>query len=107
SAQVIETPGVRDPTELERLARDLQKEVRALASRDLAFIEEVWAVEEAITHFARRGWDDAVAILRTWRDPTVPLVTCGSVYVLSLAPLLARAGLLDDLSIDVHAGGLL
>jgi uridine kinase len=107
SAQVIETPGVRAAVELERLARDLQAEVRALAFRDVAFIEEVWAVEEAMTHFGRRGWDDAVAILRSWRDPTVPLVTCGGVYVLSLAPLLARAGILDDLSIGVHAGGLL
>ncbi len=107
SAQVIDTPDVRDPAELEKLAKKLQAEVRDLASRDLAFIEEVWAVEEAITHFARRGWDDAVAALRLWRDPTVPLVTCGEVYVLSLAPLLARAGMLDDLSIVVHAGGLL
>lgn len=107
SAQVIETPDVRDPAELERLAQSLQAEVRDLASRDLAFIEEVWAVEEAITHFARRGWGDAVAALQLWRDPTVPLVACGEVYVLSLAPLLARAGILDDLSIVAHAGGLL
>ncbi len=107
SAQVIETPGVRDPAALERLARDLQTEVRDLASRDIAFIEEMWAIEEAITHFGRRGWDDAVAVLQYWRDPTVPLSTCGSVYVLSLAPQLARAGVLDDLAIEVHAGGLL
>ena len=64
SAQVIETPGVREPAALERLARDLQTEVRDLASRDIAFIEEVWAVEEAITHFGRRGWDDAVTVLQ-------------------------------------------
>jgi uridine kinase len=107
SAQVIETPDVHDPAELEKLARDLQTEVRDLAARDIAFIEEVWAVEEAINHFARRGLHDAVTALRLWRDPTVPLVTCGEVYVLSIAPLLARAGMLDDLSIVVHAGGLL
>jgi len=98
SAQVIETPDVRDPAELERLSRALQTEVRDLAARDIAFIEEVWAVDEAITHFGRRGWDDAVAVLQYWRDPNVPLATCGSVYVLSLAPLLARAGLLDDVA---------
>jgi len=107
SAQVVETPGVHDDAELQRLARDLQTEARALASRDVAFVEELWAVEEAMTHFARRKWDDAVAMLRSWRDPTVPLATCGEVYALSIAPLLARAGILDDLAIEAHAGGLL
>jgi len=107
SAQVVETPGSTEPAELDRLAKALQAEVRDLASRDVAFVEEIWAVEEAITHFARCGWDDAVAVLRLWRDPTVPLVTCGQVYALSLAPLLGRAGVLGDLSIVVHAGGLL
>ncbi len=107
SAQVVETPGVHDDAELARLATALQAEVRALATRDVAFVEELWDVEEAITYFARAGWADAEAAVHFWRDPTVPLVTCGSIYALSLAPLLARAGLLDDLSIGVHAGGLL
>jgi len=107
SAQVIETPDIRDPAELEALATALTAEVRALASRNVAFVEEVWAVEEAITHFEAHGWHDAVSMLRLWRDPTVPLVSCGGVYALSLAPLLARAGALDDLTIEVHAGGLI
>lgn len=104
SAQVVEAPPGED---VGALARDLQAEVRALAERDVAFVEELWTVEEALTHFAAQGWDDAVAMLRSWRDATVPLVTCGSVYALSLAPLLARAGVLADLGVRTHAGGLL
>jgi uridine kinase len=104
SAQVIEVPAGQD---LEALARALHAEVRAMASRDGAFVEEIWTVEEALTHFAAQGWDDAVAVLRYWRDPTVPLVTCGTVYALSLAPLLARAGVLDDLAVRVQSDVLL
>ncbi len=104
SAQVVELPATRD---LDALAPALQAEARALASRDIAFVEELWTVEEALTHFGAQGWDDAVALLRSWRDPTVPLVTCGNVYALSLAPLLARAGVLDDLIVRVQGRALL
>jgi len=100
SAQVVEVPPGQD---LLRLAEALEKEVRAIATLDVAFVEEIWSVEEALTHFKTQGWDDAVAMLRTWRDPTVALVTCGDVYAVSLAPLLGRAGVLDDLVVRVHA----
>jgi uridine kinase len=106
SAQVVEVSGAID-VDLERLASELQAEVRALALRDVAFVEEWWTVDEAMTHFETCGWNEAIALLRSWRDPTVPLVTCGSVYALSIAPLLSRAGLLDDLEIRAHAGSLL
>ena len=104
SAQVVEVPPGQD---LLRLAEALEKEVRAIATLDVAFVEEIWSVEEALTHFKTQGWDDAVAMLRTWRDPTVALVTCGDVYAVSLAPLLGRAGVLDDLVVRVHAGTVL
>lgn len=104
SAQVVE---VADGQDLAALASKLQGAVRELASSDVAFFEELWTVEEATTQFVAQGWNDAVGVLKTWRDSTVPLVTCGHVYALSLAPLLARAGLLDDLEVRAQSDVLL
>lgn len=103
SAQVVELPPTEDA---EGLARKLTAEVQAIATRDVAFVEEQWTVEEAISHFQARGWTDAVALLDSWRDPTVPLVTCGHVYALSLAPFLRRAGVLADLRVRPYVGVL-
>lgn len=104
SAQVVEVPPGQD---LEALARRLTDEMRVIASRDVPFVEELWTVEESISHFAGRGWTDAVAMLESWRDPMVPLVSCGRVYALSLAPLLQRTGGLADLTVRPYADVLL
>ncbi len=61
------------------------KDVIASGAR---FREELWTVEEARAHFLDIGWRDAALLLRTWRNMAVPLVSCGEVYALSIAPLL-------------------
>lgn len=104
SAQLIEIDEAEASTEL---ASKILDEMRLIASRNTAFAEEIWSVEEATSHFASRGWDDAVTLLQTWRDPTVPLVTCGAVYGLSLAPLLASTGPLVDVGLRPYFGGML
>jgi uridine kinase len=104
SAQLVETPAGAD---LDALAALLLPAMRAIAERDAAFVEEIWTVEEALSHFAARGWDGACKLLGSFRDPTVPLVTCGRVYALSLAPLLPRSGVLAELGLRVHEGVLL
>lgn len=104
SAQVIEVSADADHFALAEL---LELEVRRIADADLPIVEELWAVEEASSHFQTREWSDAQAMLRTWRDPTVRLVTCGQVYALALAPLLPRTGALRDLTVRPYAGNLL
>jgi uridine kinase len=104
SAQLVEVEGA---TDLESLARELNAAMDAIAARDLPIVEEIWTLEEAISHFRARGWSDAVSLLATWRDATVPLVSCGNVYALSLAPLMPRTGALDDLRVRTYEGTLL
>lgn len=104
SAQLVELPPGADAPALAEL---ILAEMRAIAKKDPAFVEEMWTVEEAISHFASSGWEDGAKLLHTWRDPTVPLVTCGGVYALSFAPLLPSAGVLEDLGLRPYYGGLL
>ncbi len=104
SAQILELPEEGDRFALAEL---LELELRRIAEADVPIVEELWAVEEATSHFAAREWEDAQAMLRTWRDPTVRLVTCGTVYALSLAPFLPRTGALSDLTVRPYAGNLL
>lgn len=104
SAQVVEVPPGAD---LAALSRDLLAQMHAIARAGAPFVEELWTVEEATSHFAARGWRDAALLLRTRRDPTVPLVTCGSVYALSMAPLLRDASPLADIHLRPYHGGLL
>jgi uridine kinase len=102
-AQSVEVRGA-DPGEL---APRLLGEMRRLAEGAVPFIEEQWAVEEAASHLQAQGWSDAELLLRSQRDPTVPMVTCGEVYALSMAPLLRDTGPLRGVGLRVHGGGLL
>lgn len=105
SAQLVEVLGTEEP--LDALAARLLVELRRLAAERVPFVEEIWTVEEAASHQIAQGWVDAELLLRSQRDPTVPMVTCGRVYALSMAPLLRDAGPLLDLGLRSYHGGLL
>ncbi len=94
------------PVDRDAVARDLAREMQARVDRDVAFHEEWWTAEEASAHFEEVGWDEAVKLLRTWPDATVPLVTCGRVYAISMAPLVHRARLLDGFELRPTEEGL-
>lgn len=102
SAQLVEVRGA-DP---EALAPRLLAEMQRIARQGAPFIEEIWAVEEAATYMLAQGWPEAELLLRTLRDPTVPMVTCGEVYAPVMAPLLRDAAPLEDLGLTPHRGGL-
>lgn len=69
--------------------------MRELIASDVPFRQELWTVDEARSHFSEEGARDLVALLRTSRTGHVQLVTAGSVYVLSMSPLLPSAALCD------------
>ncbi len=77
-----------------------------LCSERTPFSEEIWTIEEARAALADAGWDDAAALLDSWRDGTVPMVRCGSVRALRTGPLLPHAGLLAGVTLSSEAAGL-
>lgn len=85
--------------DLPTLARRLTEAMRHLAAKGVAFRREHWTVEEARELFRERGWDDADLMLSTSRHATVPLVSCGHVYALSLGPMLPTTAGLEGFSL--------
>lgn len=104
SSQLVD---VEPGTDLAAFAASVTAELRSLVARGAPFVEEMWTVEEAMTHFAARGWTSAVKVLATTRDAAVPLVTAGDVYALSLAPLMPDASALGELSLRPYHDKLL
>jgi uridine kinase len=91
--QVVEIAGaLPGGASLERLARDIAEAMARLASADLPIRLEFWSTEEAASWFRERGWEEAARLLRTRRQATVRLVSCGEVYALSMGPLLPSTG---------------
>jgi uridine kinase len=88
-----------NPGDLQALADRLAKTMRELAAGDVPFRVELWTVEEAMIHFGEQMWDDAAHLLRSHRESTVPLVSCGKVYALGLGPLLPSAGIIRNFSL--------
>jgi uridine kinase len=104
-AQVVE---VRGPAAArEGLAVRLSAELARLADADVPFRHEVWATDEAMAWFRERGWADAAGLLRSHREGTVPLVSCGRVYALGMGPVLPSAGPVRGLRLGPHPDGLL
>ncbi len=103
--QIVEVGG--PPSGRSGLATRLAQEMERLVRADVPFRQEYWAVEEAMAHFQERGWVDAARLLRTRRQGTVPLVSCGSLYALSMGPLLPSTGPLRGFTLSPHEEGLL
>lgn len=93
--------------ELPGLAACIERRMLELVATNVPLREEWWTVDQARDHFREQGWEDAVALLVTWREPAVPLVSYGSVYALSMGPLVARAGRVDGFEVLVDREGLL
>lgn len=66
----------------------LEARLRELVGENPSLSEETWAPEEAREYFAARGLGDAEQLLRTWRDPVVPLVSYGTVRAIETGPML-------------------
>jgi uridine kinase len=86
----------------ERVAGTMER----LAADDVPYRLEFWATEEARAWFDERGWDDASRLLRSRRQATVRLASCGEVYALSMGPLLPTAGRLRGFKLSPYGGGL-
>ena len=90
------------------LAARLQERMERIAAADAPFRCEYWATDEAMGWFSERGWDDAARLLRTRRQATVRLSSCGDLYALSVGPLLPSTGALRGFRVtpDEENGGL-
>ncbi|MDP1823653.1 MAG: cyclic nucleotide-binding domain-containing protein [Archangium sp.] len=106
TSQIVElhADGGRDH---EALARELSLEMQRLAATAVPIRREHWTVDEAREHFLSRGWGEAAQLLQSTRQGTVPLISCGRVYALSLGPMLADTRELTGFSLKRHEAGLL
>ncbi|MCC7542958.1 MAG: cyclic nucleotide-binding domain-containing protein [Deltaproteobacteria bacterium] len=89
------------------LTTKLHVEMERLSAERRPLLEELWTVDEARDLFRERGLSDVVRLLETWREPAVPLVSYGEVYVLGLGAFVSDTGLLKEHGIDLDESGLL
>lgn len=104
SMQCIECASPID--DAEGLARSLSFGLKKLIEHGEAFREEIWGVDEAAAHLAEQGWPEAVRMLRSSRQATVVLVSCGAVYAPYAGPCVRRTKELGDVSVVAKAGRL-
>ena len=99
---------VTDPSgrTLGDLAAELERAMRALVAECTPLLEEWWTVDEAREYLRGRG-SPAVALLDTWREAAVPLVSYGTHYALQLGPLVHDTGLLDGFHVTAGEDVLL
>jgi uridine kinase len=86
----------------EEWARRLNRALQRLIHLNRPFLQEQWSVEEARAHLLEQGWPDAAEQLRVWRNATVPLASCGTIYALSPGTLLPGTGFLVGVTVDVE-----
>jgi uridine kinase len=77
-------------TELGSFAHALEDRMHELATHGMALREELWTVGEAQEYFSHAGWVDAEQLVAQWREGTVAVVSYGSVYALSLGPMVSN-----------------
>lgn len=92
---------------LKELAEKLTIKMNELIEQDVHFREELWSVEEAIDYFLGNNWFNSAQLLKTWRESTVKVVSCGEVYVLSMTSLVASAGVLKNFELYPNTIGLI
>ncbi len=85
----------------------LRSGVTRLISEAAPFREELWTLEEARAHFNEVGATEAVDLLATWRDATVPLVSCGRSYAIRMGAMVEDARALADIEVEPARGGAL
>lgn len=107
TSQIVEVHHAGALLDREALAQKLSAEMERLAATAVPIRREHWTVDEAREHFLSRGWTDAAQLLLSTRQATIPLVSCGRVYALSLGPMLADTKELTGFSLKPHEAGLL
>lgn len=93
-------------TDLKDFCSKLKAKMHELIERNITFREEWWEVEEARSYFIEHGYTESARLLHTWREATVPLVSCGRVYAVSPGPLLSHAGIFENFDLKVSTKGL-
>lgn len=88
------------------LSKQITQKMKEMVKANAIFRNEVWLVEEAISYFNENNWIDAAKILHTLRDSTVPLISCGKKYALSMGPLVSHAGILENFTLYPTDTGL-
>ncbi len=106
TSQIVEVHHPGALADREALALRLAAEMERLAATAVPIRREHWTVDEAREHFLSRGWTDAAQLLLSTRQATIPLVSCGRVYALSLGPMLADTRELTGFSLKPHEAGL-
>lgn len=90
------------------IAAALVERMGALVAEDRGLREEWWTVDEARHHFEEHGWTGAAELLRTWRDPAVPMASYGDVYAVPFGgPLLPDTAGLQGFQVLPDDDGLL
>jgi uridine kinase len=87
-------------------AQRITTEMAALIKADVPIHDEAWRLEDAVAHFAARGWDDARSLLDIEPRSHVRLATCGDVLVPTPGTMLPSTGLLSDVRVYTYAEGL-
>jgi uridine kinase len=102
--QVVNVSG--EGGDLAPLAGDVARAMERIAASDAPFRVESWSTDEAAGWFLERGWDDAARLLRTLRQATIRLVSCGELYALSMGPLLPSTGRIRGFRVTPGEEGL-
>ncbi len=105
-AQVVEVDA-DVPPDLAALSTAVEQRIRSLIEQNVPFREHVSTLEEARHQFLAQGWAEAAALLRTQRDPTITLVSCGTIFAPSMGPVLRSARDIGHVRVLPHAQGLL
>lgn len=100
---VVSDPSARP---LHELAEELERAMTALVAECVALREEWWTVDEAREYFGKHE-PRVAALLDTWRDPAVALVSYGTRYALLMGPLLPDTSMLGGFHVTAGEGVLL
>jgi uridine kinase len=103
--QVVNVSG-EGAGDLGEVAARIARAMERIAASDAPFRVEFWSTDEAAGLFRERGWDDAARLLRTRRQATIRLASCGEVYALSMGPLLPSTGRLRGFQLSPWGEGL-
>ena len=104
--QLVDVAGPGAPSDPSALAGRLLDAMARIVAADAPVRQELWALEEATSHFRAAGWDDAARLLSTWRTATVPMVSCGSLQALGMGPFLPSTGVLHGYGLAPHGRSL-
>lgn len=92
--------------DIHELTERLKEKMDEYIRENIPFRHEIWTVEEALNYFNKNNMPASAQLLQTWREPTVQLVSCGNLYVISLGTLASNAGILNLFELKANSRGL-